>query len=147
MGLHHDWVEHHHHHWSPPRIIAAAIGGTVVAVVLGFLFGWVIEHLWNALMPSLFGLKVITYWQGVGLFILAKLLFGCTPAGGARHRKRRDGRFGPWRNDDDSCGGDWKVRGGHRDWRYYDRYWKEEGRAAFEAYLDRMEKKNEGKDD
>jgi len=32
--------------------------------------------LWNALMPGLFGLKTIGYWQGVGLVILARVLFG-----------------------------------------------------------------------
>ncbi len=32
--------------------------------------------LWNALLPVIFGLKAIGYWQAVGLLLLAKILFG-----------------------------------------------------------------------
>jgi hypothetical protein len=31
--------------------------------------------LWNALLPAIFGLTSITYWQALGLFILSKILF------------------------------------------------------------------------
>lgn len=31
--------------------------------------------LWNWLMPTIFGLTTITYWQGFGLWILCDLLF------------------------------------------------------------------------
>lgn len=54
------------------------------------LFGWVIMSLWNALMPALFGLKAIGYWQALGLFILAKILFGGFAGSG--------GRSGFWRH-------------------------------------------------
>jgi hypothetical protein len=36
----------------------------------------VIMLLWNALLPELFGVKVINYWQTAGLLILSRLLFG-----------------------------------------------------------------------
>lgn len=139
MGNHHDWAGWHHRGWTVPKIIAAAIGGTILAVVLGFGFGWVIEHLWNWLMPTLFGLKQITYWQGFGLFVLAKILFGCGIPGNSGHHPKNHHRHAG------SCAGEkceddvWKVRGAHKDWKYYDQYWKEEGRAAFEAYLERTE--------
>jgi hypothetical protein len=32
--------------------------------------------LWNALLPDVFGLPVINYWQATGLFVLARILFG-----------------------------------------------------------------------
>ncbi len=51
-------------------------------------FGFVVMGLWNWLMPPLFGLKTITYWQALGLFILAKILFGGFR--GARGGYRRD---------------------------------------------------------
>jgi len=38
--------------------------------------GFVVMGLWNWLMPSLFGLKLISYWQAMGLLILSKILFG-----------------------------------------------------------------------
>jgi hypothetical protein len=41
-----------------------------------FLFGFVTKSLWNWLMPGLFGLHLITFWQAIGLLFLGKLLFG-----------------------------------------------------------------------
>lgn len=48
----------------------------------------VVQCLWNWLLPDIFGLKEITYWQAFGLFVLAKLLFGGKPGkpGGFRSR-------------------------------------------------------------
>ena len=39
-------------------------------------FGNAVLHLWNWLMPSLFGLHPITFWQAVGLLALSWILFG-----------------------------------------------------------------------
>lgn len=39
-------------------------------------FGSAVLHLWNWLMPSLFGLHLITFWQAVGLLALSWVLFG-----------------------------------------------------------------------
>lgn len=35
----------------------------------------ILELLWNALMPEIFHLPVISYWQAAGLLILSKILF------------------------------------------------------------------------
>lgn len=40
------------------------------------LFGFIIMQLWNALIPAIFHLTPITFWQAIGLFILCKILFG-----------------------------------------------------------------------
>ena len=32
--------------------------------------------LWNWLLPSLFGLATITFWQAAGIIVLARILFG-----------------------------------------------------------------------
>ena len=46
-------------------------------VTLGLaVFGFVVMHLWNLLMPLIFGFRVITFWQAVGLMVLGRLLFG-----------------------------------------------------------------------
>jgi hypothetical protein len=45
----------------------------VIAVIA---FGFVTMGLWNALMPAIFGLKAITFWQALGLLVLGKILFG-----------------------------------------------------------------------
>jgi hypothetical protein len=38
--------------------------------------GEVVMHLWNWLLPLLFGWKLITFWQAVGLLALCRILFG-----------------------------------------------------------------------
>ena len=40
------------------------------------VFSTIVLLLWNALMPDIFRLPVITFWQAAGLLILAKILFG-----------------------------------------------------------------------
>ena len=58
-------------------------------VVAAAVFGFIIMHLWNWLMPGIFGLHTITYWQGLGLLILAKILFGGFHRGGGGRRHWR----------------------------------------------------------
>jgi hypothetical protein len=65
----------------------------VVLVGVGFL----VMGLWNWLMPALFGLKLITYWQAVGLLILSKILFGGFRRTGWRGRDRLPSMRGRWR--------------------------------------------------
>ncbi len=52
--------------------ILFALGG----VGLLFLFGWIVMLLWNWLMPEIFGLKAVSYWQAWGLLLLSCILFG-----------------------------------------------------------------------
>ncbi|MDR0834208.1 MAG: hypothetical protein LBN93_08520 [Candidatus Symbiothrix sp.] len=46
-----------------------------LALVAGFSAA--VMLLWNALIPGIFGLTVINFWQSLGLLALARLLFGC----------------------------------------------------------------------
>ena len=39
-------------------------------------FGFFTMHLWNWLMPLLFHLPEITFWQTIGLMILSRLILG-----------------------------------------------------------------------
>ncbi len=52
--------------------VAIIIG---LIVLLGLLFTLPVMWLWNWLMPDLFGLSTITFWQAFGLSILARILF------------------------------------------------------------------------
>jgi len=62
----------------------------VMVIVAAFLFGFVTMQLWNWLMPAVFGLKAITFWQALGLLVLGKILFGGFHRhGGGRGWKRR----------------------------------------------------------
>jgi hypothetical protein len=65
----------------------------VVIFIAGF--GSAVFYLWNHLLPRLFGLPEIGFWQAVGLLALSWLLFGGwrgVPRGG-RHWRRPSERF------------------------------------------------------
>jgi hypothetical protein len=106
------------------KIAGMVIGGIFLVVILGFLFGWVLQLLWNATVASMFDWPEITYWEAVGLFLLAKLLFGFGFGGGGRHKHGRHHH----------------RRGAHarKFWKRGDvfkDYWREEGKVAYEAYV------------
>ncbi|MDR0546572.1 MAG: hypothetical protein LBG77_03170, partial [Dysgonamonadaceae bacterium] len=48
-------------------------------------FGAVLMLLWNWLVPGIFGWAAINYWQALGLWALARILFG---SGVGRHWMR-----------------------------------------------------------
>jgi membrane protein implicated in regulation of membrane protease activity len=73
---------------KPVTIALMIIGGICAAVLLAFLLGFAVKALWNALMPDIFGLPEVSYWQAVGLLILGHLLFG----GGRSFHKDRHHR-------------------------------------------------------
>jgi len=49
--------------------------GVVFFTGIVFLFGLVVKMLWNAVIPDIFGLPTITYWQAFGLLLLSQILF------------------------------------------------------------------------
>ncbi len=56
---------------------AVALIGTVIVVgiVLILIFTLPVMLLWNWLMPDIFGLQTITFFQAMGLVALSSLLF------------------------------------------------------------------------
>jgi hypothetical protein len=44
-------------------------------VIMLFVLGLPLMLLWNWLMPTIFGLPEITFWQSVGLNMLSGILF------------------------------------------------------------------------
>jgi len=80
--------------WWEERSLAAkivmGIGFGILGIAFIALIGWVVMSLWNWLMPDIFGLKQINYWQSWGLMILSFILFqGFGSGGGGRSDKRR----------------------------------------------------------
>jgi len=119
-----------HCKWSIWKWIGFSLLGIVGAVVFSVFFGLAIMWLWNCVMPGIFHLPLITFWEAVALAILARLLFGGFHHGhhgGWRGRKFGHGPWGHGRR----CGGNWEK------WNYYEGYWKEEGEAAFNDYVKR----------
>ena len=52
------------------------IASIILVALICFLSGWVTMLLWNWLVPVIFGLETITFWQALGLIVLVKLVFG-----------------------------------------------------------------------
>ena len=49
------------------------VGAALIAfVVFVLVFRWI----WNRTVPAVFGLKEITFWQAVGILVLASILTG-----------------------------------------------------------------------
>lgn len=53
---------------APLAILAMAL-----FIVIG---GEIVMLLWNWLLPPLFGWRLITFWQGLGMLALCRILFG-----------------------------------------------------------------------
>lgn len=75
-------------HW-----IMKGVMFTVFLVLAAFLFGFIAMGLWNWLMPMVFGVKTLDYWQTVGLLVLSWIFFGRFGGGhwhgGGRHWRHR----------------------------------------------------------
>ena len=69
------------------RALKIALFAAVAVSVVSF----VVMSLWNLLMPGIFAVRAISFWQALGLLVLSKLLFGSfrpRVRGGPRWRRR-----------------------------------------------------------
>jgi len=77
-------------------LVPLAILGILIFTAIG---GGVVMLLWNWLAPALFGLRLITFWQAIGLLALCRILFGGFGLGGgggghrSGSRRRMAGRI------------------------------------------------------
>lgn len=87
---------------SIPQKVLVVIGFIILGVGLLFLFGFVVRLLWNWLMPELFGLKKVTYWQAWGLLLLCSILFKGIKIGDENRRteKKRKRKLRDYMRDD-----------------------------------------------
>ena len=88
--------------WDDRSIGLKVLMGTGMGILLVgalILFGFVTMWLWNWLMPDIFGLKTIDYWQAWGLLALSFIFFKGVGSGGSngrgteRKRKRHLRRY------------------------------------------------------
>jgi hypothetical protein len=80
--------------WKMVFIAPLAIVAMVTFVFIG---GEIVMHLWNWLLPSLFGWRQLTFWQALGLLVLCRVLFGGLGMHGPRRsnfRRRMKDRCG-----------------------------------------------------
>ena len=71
----------------------------LIAIVAGvFVFGSVVMLLWNNILPAVFGIGTITFWQALGILVLSKILFGGFGGGHRRHKCHDHGHdwHGKW---------------------------------------------------
>jgi len=77
--------------------VGKIIGFVILAIIGIFVFGSIVMLLWNALMPVIFHLPLITFWQALGLLVLAKIFFSGF-RGGPKGRWKRDSLREGWAN-------------------------------------------------
>ena len=116
-------------------IIGWVIIGIIGAVAFAFLFGYFVMLLWNWIMPGLFGLATIGYWKAAGIVLLARFIFGGFGPSNHKHKSDDHKHFRssrPFRFSKSK-----KSRSGFSKWCFYDDFWKEEGKQAFNEYVER----------
>ena len=116
---------------TPMGILRRVLGGLLIATLIATVFGFAIQFLWNALMPGLFHLPMLSWIQSIGLVLLSRLLVGHV---GPHHRGGHWGRGnrgeGPWKR---GPFGGWHDRHQFKDW------FEGEGREAFQAWKAKAE--------
>jgi hypothetical protein len=124
---------------GPLRVIAAVITGIIAAAAVSLIIAALVMLLWNWVMPDMFGLGVIGYWQAFGLALLVKLLvggfakrFSPPPGRWPKHwKEHRFGRFCADKRFDEA----------------YEEWWESEGSAGFEEYLKKKKQEPESKEE
>lgn len=58
--------------WIEPVLHILLIVG--IWVISLFFWAWIVMLIWNCLMPVVFDLPVISYWQSMGIYALCSIL-------------------------------------------------------------------------
>ena len=58
------------------EILLASLLVVVTLAVQALFLAFPTMWLWNGLLPEMFGLPAVTFWQALGLCLLARFLFG-----------------------------------------------------------------------
>ena len=67
-------------------MIMIPIGIGAIAI-FAFIGGTAVQLLWNWLLPPLFGVPELTFWQALGMLALCRILFGGWGGRGSDHHK------------------------------------------------------------
>ena len=125
-------MNEYRHRWQGPhkgaKIVGMVIVGLIAAAFFALIFGYFAMLLWNWLMPYLFSLKQITYWQAFGVILLAHLLFGSHRMSGYKARGTMQRRR-YYEDENEYMKRDWNT------WKYYDEWWDRQGKKAFDEYV------------
>jgi hypothetical protein len=73
------------------RWLYKAPGILLIVIAAVALFGWIVQSLWNWLIPAIVGWHAINFWQAIGILLLCKILFGSFRGRGGMHWRHRMG--------------------------------------------------------
>jgi hypothetical protein len=109
-------------------IIGLVLLGIVTVIALAAIFGFAVQWLWNALMPEVFNLPEVSYWQAVGLVVLAQIFFG-NHSSYSRNNRSEHGKDEKHVHISDD--------GQHHNYESFGAFWENYGRNAFKEWLTR----------
>lgn len=58
------------------KSMSLALKIVLATLIRAFTLGWPIMWMWNYVMPELFDLSELSFWQAASLFVLSRMLFG-----------------------------------------------------------------------
>lgn len=127
------------------RIIMWVFLGILAAAAFALVFAILVKVLWNWLMPALFGLPIIGFWQAFGVLLLAKILFG-GHGHGKHHGDHADksGHIHNWFHRKVDVPGAMQRDAwlGPRSRDEFNAFWEAEGRDAFREFVDRRRRES-----
>lgn len=99
-----------------PSLVKGVFVLTMMALFV-FVLGNVIVFLWNNILVEAVGVKPLTFWKAIGLFVLTRILFGGFKSGprsswGRRGRSRKEKWRGMSEEERAAFKSKWKERRG-----------------------------------
>jgi len=89
----------------------------IFAPIAVFLFGSLVRWLWNEVLVAVLHVSPVTFWQAIGILVLAKILFSSFSGGGPRRDYRKERMM--WNNmtqeQKEKFREEWKCRRGRWD--------------------------------
>ena len=120
------------------------IGMVILGIAALFAFGFVVQLLWNWLMPRIFDLPAITYWEGLGVLALSSILFGRLGGGSGDDSKKKDKKSShPIRDEirrevekefEKEYGKKTENEDNAESEQLYEKWWESEGKSSFEKF-------------
>ena len=111
------------------KFVLWTVVGLFAVVAFGLIFGFLIQFLWNATLVEMFGFPTLSFWQAIGIFILAKFFFGF--GGGSNSNQKSKRKKG---GDAQELAVDSEPASEFTDDETFRKYWQEEGKASYEAF-------------
>ncbi len=129
---------------SCKRITGWVFVGFAIAFLFALLFGFIVKLIWSVTLTPMFGLMEPSYFQAVGIIILGRLIFG---GFGKHHPHPKSGKQKFYDKIHDRfharCSSLEEDRhtedDGTDDCSVFHKFWKDEGKDAFNSYLKKTE--------